>query len=124
MNPILTSFTDFLLGNLWWIVTLTALLVVGVFALVVFLVKRNKKAHPAKPRFSVTAYTEALGGADNILSHELKGSRIVLKLRDYRAIDRVKIKEAGVDGFIEKSDLLTLVVKDDAPKVYKALFGE
>jgi phosphotransferase system IIB component len=51
------------------------------------------------------------------------GSRIVLVLKDYQKIDQAKLKEAGVDSFIEMSDRLTLVIKDNADKVYHTIFG-
>lgn len=68
-------------------------------------------------------YLSALGGEENVLSKELKGSRIVLRLADYSKVDRQKLLEVGVDGFIEMEDKLTLVLKGDSEKVYKAIFG-
>ncbi|MBO8426694.1 MAG: hypothetical protein IAC61_05210 [Firmicutes bacterium] len=68
-------------------------------------------------------YLSALGGEENVLSKELKGSRIVLRLADYSKVDKQKLLEAGVDGFIEMEDKLTLVLKGDSEKVYKAIFG-
>ena len=65
----------------------------------------------------------ALGGEENVLSKELKGSRIVLRLADYSKVDKQKLLEVGVDGFIEMEDKLTLVLKGDSEKVYKAIFG-
>jgi phosphotransferase system IIB component len=50
------------------------------------------------------------------------GSRIVLTLKDYSKINRPLLQEAGVTGFIEKSDKLTLVVKENAEMVYETLF--
>ncbi len=58
------------------------------------------------------------------MGKELKGSRIVLKLKDVNLVDQAKVKEAGVDGFILMSTQLTLVIKGDAKKVYETLFGE
>ena len=48
----------------------------------------------------------------------------MLKMQDYEKLDREKLKEAGVDGFILMSDRLTLVIKGDAEAVEKTLFGE
>jgi phosphotransferase system IIB component len=52
------------------------------------------------------------------------GSRIILHLKDYSKVNKSQLEQAGVTGFIEKSDKLTLVVKDDSERVYKAIFGE
>ncbi|MBQ9457154.1 MAG: hypothetical protein IJU64_01410 [Bacilli bacterium] len=83
---------------------------------------KKKDAHPHRV-IDKSAYMEALGGESNVISHLRKGSRIELKLNDYEAIDKEKIKEAGVDGFIKMSDRLTLVIKGDAEAVEKTLFG-
>ena len=79
--------------------------------------RRNKEAVKS-------SYFEALGGEENVLEKRIEGSRIVLRLKDYSLLDKEKIKEAGVDGFIQMSDKLYLVVKNDADKVYRILFGE
>lgn len=121
MPSVLSQAEDYLITNLWWLILLWFLFAC-LLGFVVYLVLR-KKVRVKRPSFSKTAYTDALGGEDNILSHELRGSRIVLRLKDYKAIDPEKIKEAGVTGFIEKSDQLTLVVKDHADKVYDLLFN-
>lgn len=103
----------------WW----TALIAVGALAgVVVFLVARKKKKSSAKPILNRTEYFDALGGESNYISSEREGSRIVVYLHDYSKIDKEKIKEAGVAGFIEKSDKLTLVVKDNAEEVYEKIF--
>ena len=68
-------------------------------------------------------YSEALGGEDNYIDSSREGSRIIVHLKDYSKINKEKIKEAGVTGFIEKSDKLTLVVKDNAEEVYEKIFN-
>jgi phosphotransferase system IIB component len=107
--------------NLYWII---AIVVVGLillyFLLSYFLHKAKLKKQSRTP--DQAKYLSALGGADNILSHELIGSRIVLSLKDYSKINRPLLQEAGVTGFIEKSDKLTLVVKENADVVYRTLF--
>jgi phosphotransferase system IIB component len=112
---------DYFMQNLYWII---AVVVVGLI-LLYFLF--SHLLHKAKLRKQIKTpdqakYLSALGGLDNIVSHELVGSRIVLSLRDYSKINRPLLQEAGVTGFIEKSDKLTLVVKENAPAVYQTLF--
>lgn len=101
---------------------------IAAFFLVDFLIikKRRASSSPKKknrPSISKNEYLAALGGPDNVLSHALKGSRIVLSLKNQSLLDKQKIEELGVSGFIEKSNQITLVVKDDAEKVYETIFG-
>ena len=105
-----------------WVIAGSVTVAVIIAILVILLVKRKKPSAP-KRVINRSAYLEALGGADNVLTHLRKGSRIELQLRDYDIIDKEKIKEAGVDGFIKMSDRLTLVIKGDAEQVEKILFG-
>ena len=134
------SVNDFLAANAWWM----ALIAAGLIALVIFLIifsgrKRKQKSSSSgeetkkevKKKIDYrnkeavkTSYFAALGGEENILERKIEGSRISLKLSDYSKIDKEKLKEAGVDGFIQMSSKLYLVVKSDASKVYKILFGE
>ena len=67
---------------------------------------------------------QAIGGKDNVLSHSLSGSRIILHLKDYSKVEREKLKKAGAIGFIMKSDKLTIVFKENAKDVYQNLFKE
>ena len=93
-------------------------------ALAIFLVKiLGKKRVKSLPIASKSEYFEALGGEDNYIDSSRDGSRIVVHLKDYSKINKEKIKEAGVTGFIEKSDKLTLVVKDNAEEVYEKIFS-
>lgn len=86
------------------------------------LLSERKAKKEAIPTIDEGKYLLALGGDENIISHELVGSRIVLTLRSYQAVDKVLLREAGVAGFIEKSDKLTLVIKDNAAEVYRKIF--
>ena len=131
---IFDSANDFLAANAWWMALIAAGLIAAVIVIII-LSGRKRKAkkadEPAKKKVDYrnkaavkSSYFEALGGEDNILEKKIDGSRISLKLKDYSLIDKEKIKEAGVDGFIMMSNKLYLVVKSDAAKVYKILFGE
>ncbi len=117
------QFASWLYESSWWL----ALSVAGLLALsiaLILILGRNKGKKSRKPIASKETYFSAFGGEDNILGRELKGSRIVVKLKDANLVDQEKIKEAGVDGFILMSTQLTLVIKGDAKKVYETLFGE
>jgi phosphotransferase system IIB component len=120
MNITFLVLADFLLSNLYWIVALGTLLLVVLYLF--FDSIKGKKEKKKTPIIDEGAYMEALGGKDNIVTKNLEGSRIVLTLHDYEAIDRDKLRDAGVAGFVLMSDKLTLVIKDDANAVYKKLF--
>lgn len=114
-------YTDFLLKNIWWIIALGAALLI---ALLIFIDKRFLSKPKKKEISEETAslYLEALGGASNVKEKSLEGSRIILRLNDYGAVNRDKLREAGVTGFIQMSDRLTLVIKGNAMEVYEKIF--
>lgn len=113
---------DFFLKNLWWIVLLLVVFLGGL--IIAFSLFRQTKKKKAKPSIDVNENLVAIGGKENIEEHQLEGSRIVLKLKDYGKVDREKLKEAGAIGFIMKSDKLTIVFKEKAEEVYHAFFHE
>ena len=116
-------YSDFLLQNLWWIVLITLVLLFLAFFFIEHrfkLIKRKKKSEVTNEKASL--YLEALGGENNVEEKKLEGSRIVVKLKDYNAVNRDKLREAGVSGFIQMSDRLTLVIKENAAEVYNKIF--
>lgn len=122
MNNSSQQFSSWLQESSWWLALILAgLLLLSVLLIVLLGVKKKT---PGKPIATKSAYFESFGGEDNILEKHLRGSRIVLKLKDVSKVDQEKIKEAGVDGFILMSTQLTLVIKGDAKKVYFTLFGD
>jgi phosphotransferase system IIB component len=68
-------------------------------------------------------YIKALGGEGNVLWKELEGSRIIVSLQDYDLLDKDKLHDYGVSGFLKMSDRLVMVVKKDPEGVYFKLFG-
>lgn len=121
-NIILTN--NFFSNNLWWIIAIgVALLIVLFIVIDVVVTKRKaKKATKAKQLTAQKTYLTYLGGPSNVIDSSLEGSRIVVHLYDYALIDREKLKEAGVSGFIEKSDKLTLVVPRNSEEIYNGIF--
>lgn len=122
MFTFLTRTVDFYLSNLWWVITLAVFLAFLLYFLISYLISKSRGKK--KKAFSKEGCAIALGGMDNVLSHELKGSRIIVALKDYSLIQKEKLKEIGVAGFIQKSDSLTLVIKDDAKEAYSSLFND
>jgi phosphotransferase system IIB component len=112
---------DYFMQNLYWIIAVTVVGVILAYFLLSHFVHVKKTKKPLiKP--DQGKYLAALGGNENIISHEIIGSRIVVVLRDYTKINRPLLEEAGVTGFIEKSDKLTLVIKDHSQEVYQTIF--
>lgn len=111
-------YADFLLRNIWWII---ALCVIAIFVCV-FLLDYHFKKKKKKVEIKTNLYLEALGGEENVIDRALDGSRIILRLKDYNAVNRDKLREAGVTGFIQMSDRLTLVIKENAMEVYNKIF--
>ncbi|MBE6126743.1 MAG: hypothetical protein E7182_02040 [Erysipelotrichaceae bacterium] len=118
------EFNDFLRENALWLSLALAAVILLIVAFALLLILRRKKKGGKAPKrvIDASSYITALGGQENIVSHSLVRSRIVLQLVDYAKVDKEKLKEAGVDGFIMMSDKLTLVIKGDAEKVNKAIF--
>ena len=123
MNNTQNQVNDFLAANAWWLASILASLILLTVLLIVLSGRKRKKKKQPVRQIEASKYYEALGGQENVISHTRTGSRIALVLKDYDALDKEKIKEAGVDGFIKMSDKLVLVIKGDAEAVEKALFG-
>ena len=120
------EFNDFLRDNALWLALAVAgvIVLIVAIALVSALLKRSKDTDVPKRAMDASTYLEALGGEENVLSHKVVRSRIVLELKDYSLVDKEKLKEAGVDGFIMMSNKLTLVIPGDAEKVNTLIFHD
>ena len=115
MLKTLLSFND----DALLIVSIIAISLLVLAVICIVLVKiLSKKRVKSLPIASKSEYFEALGGEDNYIDSYLTALKNEHSLRN-----KEKIKEAGVTGFIEKSDKLTLVVKDNAEEVYEKIFN-
>ena len=83
---------------------------------------RGNKTKKKKTIINAEDNLSAIGGKDNVISHSISGSRIILVLKDFSKVDKEKLKNAGAIGFVMKSDKLTIVFKDKAQEVYDKLF--
>ena len=98
----------------------TFLIIVGLIIFLIF----ARKAKKATPKVDGDSCMNALGGNDNVTYKELRGSRIIISCKDYSKVDHEALKKAGVTGFIQASDKLTLVLKSGAEELYLSLFPE
>lgn len=119
------SADKFFSQNLWWIILISVLAAIAIAGLATFSIVRHlRKNKEAAISVDTEMCRLSLGGLDNVIAHKREGSRIVLVLKDGKMLDKERLKKAGVTGFIEKSDKLTLVVKERAEELYGQLFGE
>lgn len=98
------------------IISIIALAVVfcGVF---IFLVVKNKRNKIKPVAFKFLEFYQALGGKENILALEARGSRLVVQLQDYSLYQNGKLKELGVSSLIKMSNKLTLVIGQIAQEI-------
>lgn len=122
MNGTIVLQGDFFLENLYWITGLASLAFVGLLFLVDHLLSK-KELQKEKVLHDGKTCILALGGEGNVVSKELEGSRITVVLRDYDCVNRDKLRDYGVSGFVKMSDRLVLVAKKDPADVYSKLFG-
>lgn len=119
-NPIETPFNEWLSKNGVYLAIGVAGLLLLVVAIILFLnyvKKNNKKVIPETK--NTADFAAFLGGKANILTASKNGSRIVLTLKDYAAVDEGKLKEAGVLSIIKMSNKITLVLnKGDVESVF------
>lgn len=122
MEAIVVLTRDFFLENVYWMAGLAALALVGIFFVVDhFMSVRQLKKEKAMRDGKV--YLEALGGESNVIGKSLEGSRIIVSLKDYELVNKDKLRDYGVSGFVKMSDHLVMVVKKDPDGVYSKLFG-
>ena len=118
-DPVVNDFGSFLY-NYGYLFAIGAAVIVAAF-LVTFLLLQSSKKKQQQPKvtYSSNEVIEALGGKDNIESHNKAGSRISLVLKDYSLLQEEKLNQLGVDSIIKMSNKITLVVKDDSDSFYK-----
>lgn len=117
-DPVDNGFTSFLL-NYGYLLAIGVAVIVAIIILVLILLQKGKKSpKEAKVSYSSNDIIEALGGKENILSHQKAGSRISLELKNYN-VNETKLNELGVNSIIKMSNKIILVVKDDPDSFYK-----
>lgn len=91
-----------------------ALVVVALIAVVLvgFLIISRKKKSKTKDQIIATNLSDfylALGGKENVVSHNLNGTRLTLVLKDYKLVDREKLREYGVERVLSMTNKYILV---------------
>lgn len=114
---ILLFSVDFLLQNLWWIIILGVVVLLGLIWLISFLISKNPKKRKGKVG-DIDIFTY-LGGKDNVLSFTVHGSRLIVKLKNKNLLQREELKALGVKGFVEKEEDITIVLSNELKERYK-----
>lgn len=117
MMFILLFSVDFLLQNLWWIILLGVVVLLGIIWLISFLISKNPKKRKGKVG-DIDIFTY-LGGKDNVLSFTVHGSRLIVKLKNKNLLQRDELKALGVKGFVEKEEDITIVLSNELKERYK-----
>lgn len=117
MMFILLFSVDFLLQNLWWIILLGVVVLLGLIWLISFLISKNPKKRKRKVG-DIDIFTY-FGGKDNVLSFTVHGSRIIVKLKNKNLLQREELKALGVKGFVEKEEDITIVLSNELKERYK-----
>lgn len=110
--------TGTIVVSVFAIAAVLALFIISLFA---FKSKKKKKIDKAKEEkvileHSDDKFIEALGGAENIESYELKGmSRLALVLKDYSKVNKEEIKRFYVSRILEMSNKIILVGENLKP---------
>ena len=116
MMFILLFSVDFLLQNLWWIILLGVVVLLGLIWLISFLISKNPKKRKGKLG-DIDIFTY-LGGKDNVLSFIVHGSRLIVKLKNKNLLQREELKALGVKGFVEKEEDITIVLSNELKERY------
>lgn len=113
------ALNTFLKNNAWWMALIIAIIIALTLAFLLgFNFKKDKVVIEEKE------YIKALGGNDNIISKELKGSRIILTLKNYDIVDDKKLGELNGCKIIKMSNKLTIVNENMAKDIYDLIFGK
>ena len=101
-------------------VTLFAILLI--LFLYLYLKKKKKDKNPQSTVVvDNEKWVNALGGSNNILSIEAKGSRLVVGIADNGLVDKERLHELGVSSIIVSQDKVTLVTKEKAENIKNLL---
>ena len=105
------------------LIILSVILVAGfIFMLVLFFKARyNEKNKAVNDEKNKILYYEALGGENNVLGVESKGSRLVIRLKDYSLMNEEKLKELGLDSSLKATDKITFIVGQKASEIASIL---
>ena len=95
-----------------------------ILILILFLVRRKRsKQNTEQVTTSIdnNKWVNALGGNENIISYDAKGSRLIVNISDNSKINKEELHELGVASIIVSQDKVTLVLKEKAENIRNLL---
>lgn len=99
-----------------YIVLPIVILVLGIsLFFVVKAIRKNKFLETRKK--SNNELILALGGKENIVNVQARGSRLTLVLKDYEVVNEEKLKMHGVSSIIKMSEKITLVIGQESKEL-------
>lgn len=99
-----------------YIVLSIVILVLGItLFFVVKAIRKNKFLENRKK--SNNELILALGGKENIVNVQARGSRLTLVLKDYEVVNEEKLKMHGVSSIIKMSEKITLVIGQESKEL-------
>ena len=119
LDELKDDFNSFLKNNALWISLVLVGVIVITIVLILLLGRKSKK--PVEKVAEKSEWVDAMGGADNIVSTEAIGSRLVVNLKDKSLLNKEALKSLGVTNFMEMSNKITLLLEDKAELVKKEL---
>lgn len=97
------------LASYGWIIAVAIAVILALTIVIILLVNKNKKATSG-------GVIELVGGEDNVIESNLKGSRLTLLLKDKKLINNEELHKIGVISVIETGDKTILVLNSKAKK--------
>lgn len=97
------------LASYGWIIAVVIAAILAITILIILLANKKKKT-------TNSGIIDLVGGKDNILDSNLKGSRLTLLLKDKKLINSEGLHKAGVISVIETGEKTILVLNSKAKK--------
>ena len=99
------------------------LLLIAMAVVAYYLSRKKKKVIIKENQVSLddSKWVNALGGKENIVSIESKGSRMIVVAKDFQIINKDELHDLGVISVISSQNKITLVLKDKAENISNLL---
>ncbi|NCA97114.1 MAG: hypothetical protein EOM77_02900 [Bacteroidia bacterium] len=110
------AFNEFLKDNAVWIALFFFSLIV-LTLIIIFASNRKKTSAKTLSTLNSDAILSALGGKENLISIDAKGSRLFVSVKQKSLLNKEGLKVAGVTSIIEMSDKYILVFNISAETI-------
>ena len=98
------------------VLSLVFIFIIGILSFLIYKSKKKGMQNDAVSSRSNDEFISLIGGAENIISFELKGvSRLALVLKDYKKINKEELKKFYISRTLEMSDKIILVGENLKP---------